>query len=85
MKRIICIRILLVLILLPSIYFLSAPPILKAIIRRQHSGEIPGFYSPIRSAWESTLFGPFALWYFNDVWHCDIEILVEPMKPGPND
>jgi hypothetical protein len=77
MKRAVYIRILLTLILLPLLYFLSAPPILKIVMRSRNDGRIPRFYAPVKAAWESQVFSPVALWYFNDVWNCQIEVLVE--------
>lgn len=75
MKRAVFIRILLTLILLPVLYFLSAPPILKIAMRSRTDGSIPRFYAPIQAAWRSQVFGPFVLWYFNDIWNCQIEVL----------
>jgi len=54
------------------LYAMSAPPIVKAHIRR--TGHWPAFYAPMLWGLEnrSPVIHGVLRWYFNGVWGCDI-------------
>jgi hypothetical protein len=59
-------------------YVLSAPPIVKACVRR--TGHWPAFYGPMLQVMENdspAIHGVFR-WYFNNVWGCGITFFSDP-------
>lgn len=62
------------------VYVLTAPPVMKAIARQRGSLDFPVLYQPMVRIIESNFNGPL-LWYFNDVWHSEIELIGEADTP----
>ena len=63
-----------------ALYFLTAPPIMTAIVKNSGGVSFPAAYQPIMRLIESDFNGP-VLWYFNDVWDCGIALIGDVTTP----
>lgn len=63
-----------------ALYFLTAPPIMTAMVRHSGTVSFPALYWPIIRLIESDFNGP-VLWYFNDVWKCEVAVIGEVTIP----
>ena len=63
-----------------AFYFLTAPPIMSAIVKHSGTVSVPVIYQPILSLIESDYNGP-VLRYFNEVWKCEIVVIGEATTP----
>ncbi len=63
-----------------ALYVLTAPPIMTSLVNQSGTASFPAVYQPILRLIESDFSGP-VLWYFNDVWGCEIVQIGEAVTP----